>query len=137
VSILLDTCAVIWLANGDAMSAASLAAIRTASRTGEVFVSPVSAWEIGLLAANPVRPVTFDPDPITWFANLLTLPGIDLAPLTPEAAIESSFLPGRLHGDPADRLLVATARRMNAALVTRDAKLVKYARQGHARIVAC
>jgi PIN domain nuclease of toxin-antitoxin system len=137
VSILLDTCAVIWLANGDAMSAGSLAAIRTASRTGEVFVSPVSAWEIGLLATNPVRPVRFDPDPITWFANLLALPGIDLAPLTPEAAIASSFLPGRLYADPADRLLVATARRMNATLVTRDEKLVRYGQQGHARVVAC
>ena len=135
--LLLDTCAVIWLANGDTMSVASLAAIRAAGRTGEVFVSPVAAWEIVLLATNPVQPVQFDPDPITWFAHVLVLPGIDLVPLAPEVAIGSSFLPGRLHGDPADRLLVATARRMNAALVTRDAKLLKYGRQGHVRVVAC
>ena len=135
--VLLDTCAAIWLANGEPMSAESLRAVRSASVTGEVLVSPVSAWEVGLLAANPVRPVRFDPDPAAWFATLLGLPGVDLAPLTPEAAIESSFLPGRLHGDPADRLLVATARRMNAAFVTRDARLVRYGKQGHVLVIAC
>ena len=135
--LLLDTCAAIWLANGDRMSPDGLAAIRTATRTGDVLVSPVSAWEIGLLAVNPIRPVRFDPDATTWFTTLLSLPGIGLAPLTPEAAIESSSLPGRLHGDPADRLLVATARRLNAALVTRDARLMRYGKQGHVRIVTC
>ncbi len=137
MAVLLDTSAAIWLANGDAMSAHSLAAIRAAGARGEVFVSPVSAWEVGLLAASRTRPVAFDPDPQAWFANLLAVPGVTLTPLTPEAAIESSFLPGRLHGDPADRLLVATARRLNVPLVTRDRRLRRYAKAGHVRILTC
>jgi PIN domain nuclease of toxin-antitoxin system len=137
MAVLLDTCAAVWLANGDPMSVASLAAIREAGRRGEVYVSPVSAWEVGLLAANATNPVTFEPDPKEWFAALLALPGIDLTPLTPEAAIESSFLPGRLPADPADRLLVATARRLNVPLVTRDRRLRRYGKSGHVRIIAC
>ena len=137
MGVLLDTCAAIWLANGDPMSAESLAAIRAASRAGEVYVSPVSAWEVGLLAAAVANAVRFDPDPTEWFVALLALPGVGLTPLTPEAAIESSFLPGRLHADRADRLLVATARRLNVPLVTRDPKLRRYGRMGHVGIVAC
>lgn len=135
--LLLDTCAVIWLGNGDPMSRRSLAVIRTAASRGEVFVSPISAWEIGLLAASTKGGATFTPNPQAWFATLLAQPGVHLAPLTPEAAIESSFLPGDLHGDPADRLLVATARCMPASLVTRDEKLLEYGAAGHVRIVAC
>ena len=134
--LLLDTCAAVWLANGDSMSRRSLAVIRAATSRGEVFVSPVSAWEIGLLAANPKSGVVFSPSPQAWFAALLAQPGVQLAPLTPEAAIESSFLPGEIHGDPADRLLVATARCMPASLVTRDGRLLEYGAAGHVRVVA-
>ena len=137
MGVLLDTCAAIWLTNGDPMSAESLAAIRAASRVGEVYVSPVSAWEVGMLSAAVANAVRFDPDPQEWFAALLAQPGVCQTPLSPEAAIESSFLPGRLHADPADRLLVATARRLNVPLVTRDTKLRRYGRMGHVGIVAC
>ena len=49
-----------------------------------------------------------------WTKRALDTPGMSLAPLTREAAVESSFLPGQFHGDPADRLLVATARHLRA-----------------------
>src|ERR1700754_2994363 len=106
--ILLDTCAAIWLANGDAMSNRSMAAIRSAATRGDVLVSPVSAWEVGLLAAK--RGIIFQPSPRDWFSAFLARPGIRLVALTAEAAIDSSFLPGTVHGDPADRLLIAQAR---------------------------
>lgn len=50
-------------------------------------------------------------------------------------ALESSRLPGPFHGDPADRIMVATARRMGARLMTRDRKLIQYARKGHLAIL--
>lgn len=132
--MLLDTCAAVWLLNGDPMSGESLKAIREAAIRGGVLVSPVSAWEAGLLAA---RGVVFRPSPHAWFESLLGLAGVRLAPLSPRAAIESSFLPGRMHGDPADRMLAATARELGARLVTRDKRLLAYARLGHLAAVAC
>jgi PIN domain nuclease of toxin-antitoxin system len=135
--LLLDTCAAIWLANGDAMSAPSRSAIRAAAGKGEVLVSPVSAWEIGMLAARPGSSVSFTPGPEAWFDSLLTLSGIRLLALTPRAAMAASFLPGRVHGDPADRLLIAAAREVGASLVTRDAKILAYAKQGHVKAVRC
>ena len=90
-----------------------------------------------MLAARPRPGVVFHPSPRPWFARLLALPGVQLAPLTPEAAIESSFLPGKPSGDPADRLLIATARALTAALVTRDRGLIRYGAAGYLRVLAC
>jgi PIN domain nuclease of toxin-antitoxin system len=70
-----------------------------------------------------------------WVEEALTKPGISLASLTPEIAIESSNLPGNLRGDPADRIIVATARAWNATLLTKDQRLIEYSRQRHVRVL--
>lgn len=57
--------------------------------------------------------------------------------LTPEMLIESSFLPGRLHGDPTDRILMATARMLDMILVTSDRPILAYSAEGHLRALAC
>jgi len=64
-------------------------------------------------------------------------PGVRLAPLTPEIAIESSFLPPPLHTDPADRLLIATARALQMPIVTRDSRILNYARAGFVEAIPC
>jgi len=133
--VLLDTCAAIWLANGDTMSSQSLAAIRSATARGDVLVSPVSAWEIGLLATR--RGVTFRPSPRDWFDGLLARPGVRLVPLTIGPAIDASFLPPPVNGDPADRLLIATARHLQVPVVTRDSRILAYAANGHVGAIAC
>ena len=69
-----------------------------------------------------------------WVKEALATPGLALAPITPEIALESSRLPGSFHGDPSDRIIVATARRMGAQLMTRDQKLIQYGRKGHLAI---
>ena len=68
--------------------------------------------------------------------RFLSNSGVRLTPLTPEIAIESSFLP-RLHSDPADRLLIATARALGAPIVTRDRRILAYARAGFVAAIAC
>ena len=73
-AVLLDTCAVIWLANGAAMSASAIEAVVQAGLTGGVFVSPVSAWEIGMLCKE--RGLQCLPDPKTWFARFMAGPAI-------------------------------------------------------------
>lgn len=138
--VLLDTCAVIWLATGAPMAAPALAAIQLAGNGAGIFVSPISAWEIGLLArSRPTRPavMTFLPDPKTWFARLMAAPGLREAPLSASAAVDASFLPGDLHGDPGDRLIIATARDRSLPLVTRDALILAYGRAGHLATIPC
>jgi PIN domain nuclease of toxin-antitoxin system len=135
--LLLDTHALIWMVTKAPISVASLAAIREAASKGELLVSPVSAWEIGLLAAARGSSIAFRPTPKRWLQRALSMPGVRLTPLAPEAAIEAAFLPGPLHRDPADRLLIATARDLGAPLVTRDALILAYARQGHVDVIPC
>ena len=131
-AVLLDTCAVIWLANGDPLASSATAAIIHAGSADGVFVSPVSAWEVGLLSqprAGRKLAVKFMPDPKTWFARVMAGPGIREASLTPEIAIDASFLPGELHGDPGDRLIV-----------TRDRRIIAYGerpRAGHPLLTRC
>ena len=133
--VLLDTHAVIWLDNGTPMAEPALRAIESMGAMGGVLVSPVSAWEIGLLAAK--GRLQLDVPAHDWFARFLTVPGIRLIPLTPEAAIAASFLPPPFHGDPADRMLVATARELGVPLVTRDARILAYAEAGQVQAMAC
>jgi len=133
--LLLDTCAVIWVSQGDAISLRARKAIRDAVAHGEVYVSPMSAWEVGALAVK--RGVRFDPSPHEWFAAFLARPGVRLAALGPEIALDAWFLPGQVHGDPMDRLLIATARRLSAAIVTRDDRIRAYGAAGHVSVIDC
>jgi PIN domain nuclease of toxin-antitoxin system len=137
-AVLLDTCAVIFVANGDPIAPKARARILRAARAGAVLVSPVSAWEVGLLG-RPGRkaPLSFLPDPKTWFQRLMAQPGVREAALSPDVAIDSSFLPPPIHADPADRLLIATARSLGVPIVTRDRLIAAYARAGHVEMVAC
>ena len=139
-SVLLDTCALIWLANGESLSDRALAAIRNAGRGGGVLVSTTSALEIGMLARPKAtsRPMPqFLPDPKAWFAKLMGMQGMRETPITVAIAIDASFLPGEFHPDPMDRLIVATARCLGVPIVTRDRKILEYAEGGYVQAIAC
>jgi PIN domain nuclease of toxin-antitoxin system len=139
-AVLLDTCAVIWLAIGSPLHRHAEASIIRAGLSGGIFVSPASAWEIGMLAKPRPRrggSMQFEPDPKTWFARFASGPGIRLADLTPNIAIDASWLPGDLHGGPGDRLIIATARHLRIPIVTRDSKIIAYAAAGHVEVIAC
>jgi PIN domain nuclease of toxin-antitoxin system len=139
-ALLLDTCAVIWLANGDPLTKAAADAIDDAGQADGVLISPISAWEVGFLSrpsAKRKSALRFAPDPKSWFARVMAGPGIREAPFTADIAIDASHLPGILHNDPADRLLIATARRLDLPIVTRDHRMIAYARTGHLRVVPC
>jgi PIN domain nuclease of toxin-antitoxin system len=74
---------------------------------------------------------------VTWFAKAMSAPGVRLAEFTATIAIAASQLPEPLHGDPTDRLLIATARHLTAPIVTRDARILDYAAAGHVGALAC
>ncbi len=137
--MLLDTNAIIYLATGASMKDEALDQIGSAAGRSMLVVSPVSAWEIGNISRprNTRRAIDFLPDPTRWFSTFMALHGVGLAPLTPEIAISAAYLPEGLNGDPANRLLTATARHLGAVMVTRDRDILGYAALGHVRAVAC
>lgn len=75
--------------------------------------------------------------PQAWFEALLSVPGVALADLSPHILIASSFLPGSPPRDPADRIVVATAREHGLRLMTRDKVLLDYGKDGHLDVLAC
>jgi PIN domain nuclease of toxin-antitoxin system len=134
--LLLDTCATIWITNEEPISLPTSEAIRRAREDDEpIFVSPITAWELGLLVSRGRMILQMPPE--RWFFRLLEAPGLQLADMPPELLIASSFLPGTPPRDPADRILAATARQYGYALVTRDRLLLDYAEQGHIQALAC
>jgi PIN domain nuclease of toxin-antitoxin system len=134
--LLLDTCAVIWVANDEPIGKEARSAIVAALMADEwIYVSPITVWEVGLLAARGRISLRMSPD--KWFDRLLGAPGIRLAEMPPGVLIASSFLPGDDPADPADRIIAATAREYDLRLVTRDRRLLAYAESGYCRALAC
>jgi PIN domain nuclease of toxin-antitoxin system len=134
--LLLDTHAAYWIANNEAVSKEAVHALEEATDTGlPVLVSPITAWEIGMLVAR--NRINLAVSPLDWFNRLLKLGNVELAPMPPSILIASNFLPGEPPRDPADRIIAATAREGSYHLVTRDRALLSYADVGHMRAIRC
>lgn len=135
-ALLIDTCAAIWLTAGDTVSPAATTALDDAADLDRpVYVSPITAWEIGMLVSKGRLTTLLPPD--RWFDRFLSRSGARLADMRPALLVASNFLPGKPPNDPADRIIAATARDLGAALITRDRLLIAYGRQGHIRTIAC
>jgi PIN domain nuclease of toxin-antitoxin system len=137
VALLLDTHAWLWLARGDPASLrpATLRTIEDAGARHALCVSAISVWEIALLESK--GRLVLQMGVSEWIRRALDRVDFELVGLEPEIAIESCRLPGSFHADPADRFLVATARIKKLTLVTRDARILKYSRQGHVQAMSC
>lgn len=134
--LLLDTCAVVFITEDEMLKASAVDALDAAHRAGApTYISPITAWEVGLLAARERLQLLITPQ--RWFARLLETPNVRLADMSPELLIASSFLPGTPPRDPVDRIILATARDLGCTLITRDRTLLDYGEQGHARVVGC
>jgi len=133
--LLLDTHYWIWLQSGakHRLTPKIVKIIEQAAARGNMLLSVISVWELGVLEAKGRVRLQLPCD--QWVREALATPGLSLAPLTPEIALESSRLPGAFHGDPADRIIVATARSFGARLLTRDRKMIEYGRQRHVAVV--
>lgn len=132
---LLDTHVWVWLVQKEPkiLKSAALAEIERAEGEGRLCLSVISVWEVGMLESKGC--LTFTMDCQTWVNRSLSQPGLSLLTLTPEIAVSSTRLPGDLHGDPADRMIVATALQHRASLITADERLIEYARQGHLNVL--
>lgn len=134
-ALLLDTHVWLWYVEGVAerLRPAAVRKLEEARKGDGLLVSAISVWELGMHCARgriqlavPLR---------DWVEEALAVPGIRLVPLDEITAIESTLLPGDPHGDPADRLLIATARTLGVALATRDERISAYAKLGFLRVV--
>ena len=135
-TLLLDTCAAMYLVASEPMASAAMAAMGAAADSGAALrVSPITAWEIGMMSGRGRFKSSLTPQ--RWFEMLRTRPGIALCELTAEVLLESWFLPGSFHRDPADRIIAATAREYGFTVVTRDRALLDYAKQGYLNALAC
>lgn len=134
--MLLDTCTTIWISKEEQLALEFMYDVERARIAGEpIYVSPVTAWEMGLLVSR--GRVNLQMTPERWFVRLMEAPGLRLSDMPPSVLLASSFLPGEPPRDPADRILAATAREFGYRLVTRDRPLLEYAEQGHIQALAC
>jgi PIN domain nuclease of toxin-antitoxin system len=134
--LLWDTCTVIWIYQQAQIAQPALDMIDVAHRDGvPSYVSPISAWEIGMLAGRGRVQLLITPQ--RWFARLFEVPGVRLADMSPDLLIASSFLPGKPPCDPAGRIIAATAREYGATVITRDRALLRYGEQGHVSVLEC
>lgn len=125
--IVLDTHALLWWVNGTPrLSQPALEAIEYELQAddGEILISAISAWEIALLVEKGRLALSMNTD--DWLETVDEIEGVRFAPLDAATAVESTRLPGEFHKDPADRMIVALARRFNAVLVTADEKITAY-----------
>lgn len=134
---ILDTHVWIWVVEGDrtALSAPAIDAVERSARSGAVRVSAISVWEVAMLEAKGRISLSRSLD--DWIQTALHAPGIRLLPLSPEIAIESTRLPGAPHGDPADRILIASARHLGGRLATCDREILKYSEGGQLNVLNC
>jgi len=134
--LLWDTHTAIWISEKAPLSQAALDAMRAAYRESvPSYVSPITAWEVGMLTSRSRLQLLIRPE--RWFASLLEIPGVKLADMPPDVLIASSYLPGKPPRDPFDRVIAATARELGATLITRDRALLAYGEQGHVSVVEC
>ena len=129
---LLDTHVWVWLIEGSPrLNSAAVKELDHLQRSGRLYASVISAWEIGLL--NSLGRLSLSVDVGAWLRASVEPDRIQLQPLALAAAVEANELPGDIHRDPADRIIVATARVHGFMLLTRDEILLDYAKQGHLR----
>jgi PIN domain nuclease of toxin-antitoxin system len=125
---LLDTHVWLWFVLGDkSLSTPNAKIIESAIGKNAVYVSAISGWEVAMLAKR--ERIAINQPSLTWIKKALE--GIEYLNLSPEVSTDSCALPGNFHADPADKIIVATARLNNLVLLTRDKKILDYALEGY------
>ncbi len=133
--LVLDTHVWVWMVEGTAgvLGAPAIEAIEDAGRRGAVRVSAISVWEVAMLEARGRISLSRPID--DWVRAALRAGGISLLALTPELALASTRLPGTPHGDPCDRMLMASARVSGGRLATCDQEILRYSRSGQVGVL--
>lgn len=124
--ILLDTHAWIWwVGDPDQLSGPARQRVDQAfGQGGPIYLSTISTWEVAMLVDKGRLELAIEVE--DWIAHSEAIPALEFVPVSNHLALRSVNLPGEFHPDPADRLIVATARYFGVPLITRDSKLHRY-----------
>ncbi len=122
---LLDTHTWIWWnMNPQKLSLKVKELIGNSSSYAEILLSAISPWEFCKLLEKKRVGISCDPE--DWIKIALDMPKLRLIPLSPVLSYRSTVLPQPFHNDPADQIIVATAREENATILTKDEKILAY-----------
>jgi len=134
--LLLDTCAVIWMTKNEWVADIAADAVSKAESRGiPLYVSPVTAWELGMLLAR--GRVTETKPAKLWYDSFRKEANVEELTVSSDIFVASCFLPQLTHKDPIDRILIATAREHDLTIITRDRAILAYGAAGHVRTLAC
>jgi len=122
--ILLDTHTWIWSHSATKLLSDNVTKLIQTTQTDQRAIASISIWEFAMMVTK--GRITVKIDPKRWLNNAIGMSGLQVIELTPEIAMESCRLPGDFHRDPADRIIVATARTHNLTLLTKDRKILDY-----------
>jgi PIN domain nuclease of toxin-antitoxin system len=141
--LLLDTHSLVWLAADLAISHSSELAIAKAQKQRKLFISPITAWEVGVSSTKKNvahRPPLNGQPPDVWFRTNVEKFRLRLTPFNANIASESARVPALYgSGDPGDCILIATAHVSKLTLVTRDRNILNFAKSNPAylSVVKC
>lgn len=129
-SLVLDTHILLWiLLEPEEISKTIKQKITVAQNNNKLVISTISLWEIAML--NHKKRINIY-EPIKNFLESITaIEGLIVKDISPEIAAESTLLTDGFHGDPADRIIVATTKILGATLLTRDQKILSFAKDGY------
>lgn len=124
--IVIDTHILVWwVSSNESLSTSASKTIKNTLDSGsEVLVSSISVWEISMLIEK--GRLILSMDLTNWLDEIAQIDGVRFVSIDNEIAIKSTLLPGEFHKDPADRMIVATARKFAVPLVTADEKIIRY-----------
>ena len=133
-ALLVDTHVFVWLlTKSRRLGPDAREEIRKAASLNALHVSAITPWEIAMLTSK--GKLVLERDVGEWLDMALALPGFMLEPLSPAISVASTRLPGEINSDPADRIIVATARSLGLPLVTADENLMDYSAQGYVKTI--
>lgn len=134
LKITLDTHIIIWYAEGIKLTEKQVSIIDKARDNNALFISSISIWEISMLF-NKGKAV-FSMSVNELIDKILSIPGLNLIDLSIPILLESTLLPNYEHRDPADRLIISSARSNGSHLMTMDNKIIDYGNKGYLKIVS-
>ena len=125
MTYLLDTHVWVWWhMRPQQLSARVRALIAAPTRYEELLLSAISPWEFAKLLEKQRLAISCDPE--AWIDQALEMPKLRLVPLSPTLACRATILPPPFHDDPAEQIIVATARNENATILTEDERIRTY-----------
>ncbi|HEX8383149.1 MAG TPA: type II toxin-antitoxin system VapC family toxin [Sphingomonas sp.] len=127
--ILLDTNVVVWAGLDDPRLGGSARRLIDHAAGGQgLGMASITPWEMAMLVSK--NRLTLGRPVVDWVRAFLARPGVEFVPLTPEIGMDAGSLPSTIHGDPSDRIIIATSRALGCPVLTGDGLILRYAQAG-------